>query len=397
MKRYINFINLLLWGVMGLFLVLSCSEDEKRPLESNSAVPGQVTVRSVERLPGAVSLTYDIPDDPNFFYVKAECEIKGQLREAKTSAYGNTLRIEGFPDTSAYMVNLYSVTRSEVVSAPVRQEVRPLTPAYLEAFESLDLFADFGGATCLYSNPAGADLVIMMSYQDSVGVWINSQTAYTSQKEGRFSQRDMDTIPTWFGVSIRDRWNNTTDTLKKLLTPIFEEEADKSLFRLYSLPTDAGSGYGWVQQNLWDGSAAEGRGWVSSTVSPLPIHITVDLGATYLLSRLTYWNRESADWFFDREAVLKMEIWGSNNPNPDGSFDESWTLLTTTPKVSKPSGLSYGEINAEDREAGRAGNSSNFPSGTPPSRYLRFRILETGGMGPEITFMEFSIWGAKVK
>jgi hypothetical protein len=207
----------------------------------------------------------------------------------------------------------------------------------------------------------------------------------------------MDTIPTWFAVSIRDRWNNTTDTLKKLLTPIFEEEADKSLFRLITLPTDAGSGWGWVQQNLWDGSTAEGKGWVSNTVSPLPIHITVDLGATYQFSRFCYWNREGSDWFFDREAVLQMEIWGSNNPNMDGSFDESWTLMMTTPKVSKPSGLGYGQLNAEDREAGRAGNASNFPSGTPPSRYLRFRILETGNMGMEVTFMEFSVWGAKVK
>jgi hypothetical protein len=394
MNRYINFLPL---AVMGLFLAFSCSEDVKHPLESDPTVPKQITVRSVERLPGAVHLTYNIPDDPNFFYVKAECEVKGQIREAKTSAYNNTLKIEGFPDTSVYVLKLYSVSRSEVASAPVLQEVRPLSPAYLETFESLDLFADFGGATCLYSNPAGADLVIMMSYQDSAGVWINSQTAYTSQKEGSLSQRNMDTVPTWFCVSIRDRWFNTTDTLKKLLTPIFEEEADKSLFRLVTLPTDAGSGWGWIHQQLWDGSLAENRGWVSNTVSPLPIHITVDLGATYQFSRFIYWNREGADFYFDREAVLQMEIWGSNNPNPDGSFDESWTLLMTTPRVSKPSGLPFGQLNNEDREAGRAGNESTFPPGSQPCRYLRFKILETENMGLEVTFMEFNVYGSRVK
>jgi hypothetical protein len=394
MNRYINFSTLV---VMGLFLALSCSEDEKHPLESDPTVPRQVTVRSVERLPGAVRFTYDIPDDPNFSYVKAECEIKGQIREAKTSAYNNTLQIEGFPDTSAYVIKLYSVSRSEVTSAPVQQEVRPLTPAYLEVFKSLDLFADFGGATCLYSNnSAGADLVIMMSYQDSAGIWINSQTAYTSQKEGSLSQRNMDTIPTWFGISIRDRWNNTTDTLKKQLTPIFEEEADKSLFRLVSLPTDAGYGWGWAHQNLWDGSLAENRGWISSTESPLPIHITVDLGTTYQFSRFIYWNRENWDFFFDRQSVLKMEIWGSNNPNLDGSFDESWTQLMTM-KVSKPSGLPFGQLTAADREAGRAGNQFSFPLGTPPCRYLRLRILESENMQPEVTIMEFSVFGARVK
>jgi hypothetical protein len=139
MNRYINFLPL---AVIGLFLFLSCSENEKRPLESDPTVPKQVTVRSVERLPGAVLLTYNIPDDPNFFYVKAECDVKGQIRGAKASAYNNTLQIEGFPDASAYIVKLYSVSRSEVASAPVLQEVRPLAPAYLETFESLDLFAN---------------------------------------------------------------------------------------------------------------------------------------------------------------------------------------------------------------------------------------------------------------
>jgi hypothetical protein len=394
MNKYIKFSTLV---VMGLFLALSCSEDEKHPFESDPAVPKQVTVRNVERLPGAIRLTYDIPDDPKFFYARAECEVKGQIREAKASAYSNTLQIEGFPDTSAYVIKLYSVSRSEVASAPVQQEVRPLAPAYLEAFQSLDLFADFGGATCLYNNPAGADLVIMMSHQDSTGAWVNGQAAYTSQKEGTLSQRNMDTVPTWFGVSIRDRWLNTTDTLKKLLTPIFEEEADKSLFRLISLPTDIGNSWGWAESNMWNGHINSAAGWVAGTSSPLPIHVTIDLGATYQFSRFIYWNRNQYDFYFDRCAVLLLEIWGSNNPNPNGSFDESWTLLMTMPRFSKPSGLPFGELNAEDVEVGDAGNESNFPSGTPPCRYIRLRILETGNMGLEATIMEISIFGARVK
>jgi hypothetical protein len=206
----------------------------------------------------------------------------------------------------------------------------------------------------------------------------------------------MDTVPTWFAVTIRDRWNNTTDTLKALLIPRFEEETDKSLFRLFPLPGDAGSGHGWVHERLWDGLLIE-SGWVSNTVSPLPIHISIDMGATYFLSRMRYWNRVLADYYFDREAVLKMEVWGSTNPNLDGSFDDSWTLLMTTPKVEKPSGLPFGELTNDDIEAGQAGFEFTFPPGSPSVRYLRFRILETGNNGAEVTFEEVSLWGERKK
>jgi hypothetical protein len=384
-------------AVTAQLAVVSCKEVFNEPLETNPAVPQQITVNKVERSTGAVTITYSLPDDPNLFYVRAECDVKGQRREAKSSAYKNTVTLEGFPDTSDYVVNLYSVSRSEVSSEPVQQTVRPKQPAYQEVFKTLNLIADFGGATCIYENPSGADLVIMLSYLDTLGNWINSATAYTSQKSGMLSQRNMDTIPTWFAVCIRDRWNNTTDSLKLLLTPRFEMQLDKSLFRLLSLPTDAGSGWGWVQQNLWDGSYAEGKGWVSNTVSPLPIHITIDLGATYQLSRFHYRNREGSDYFFDREAVLKQEIWGSTNPNPDGSFDSSWTLLMTTPKVEKPSGLGFGQLTTEDRTVGTAGHEFSFEPGLPAVRYVRHRILETGNNGTEVTMMEVTYWGAKIQ
>lgn len=380
--------------VAALLMTLACSEDEKQPLESSSAVPQQVTISHVERLPGAVKLSYELPNDPTLSYVKAECIMNSELRETKSSVYKNTITIEGFPDTALYEIALYSVTRSEVASQPVMQEVRPLSPAYLEVFGSLNMYADWGGATVSFSNPAEANVVINIMYQDSTGAWVDGATAYTSSPAGLLSKRGMDPKATWFCATVRDRWNHVSDSLKMQLTPIFEEELNKEKFRLLELPTDAGNGYGWVQQNLWDESVAEGKGWVSDTKSPLPIHISVDLGATYNLSRLKYRNREGSDFLYSRQAVLTMELWGSNDPNPDGSW-ESWNYLMTT-KVVKPSGSAGNTLTAEDRELGLDGFEFTFPSGTIPSRYIRFKILETGNNGPEVTFMEFWLWGALV-
>jgi hypothetical protein len=389
MKQVISFITLI---AVGLFAWTACNDYERVPVDSDPTVPGQVSNAQVERLPGAIKLTYNMPDDPVLSYIQAECLINGTLRQVKSSAYQNNLTIEGFADTAVYQVNLYSVSRSEVLSKPVVLQVKPKSPPFQDVFKNISLIPDFGGATVTFKNPDEADLAITLMYIDSLGYWTNGETTYTSKLEGQLSLRNMDTIPTVFGVYIRDRWNNMTDTLVQELTPIYEQQLDRLKVRPYVLPTDEPPAFGWTLDKLWDGLTSEGNGFHTGS-EKWPQWVTFDLGVTAKFSRFRWWQRKDYGLEFADRNVKTFEVWGSNNPNLDGSWD-SWTYLLTAKSV-KPSGLPIGQLSDEDRQLIADGQEHIFPADVPACRYIRLKVTETwiGSIG-QWFIMELAFWGA---
>lgn len=196
---------------------------------------------------------------------------------------------------------------------------------------------------------------------------------------------------------IRDRWNNVTDTLIQNLTPLFEEKLDKSLFREFRLPGDEPMAWGWAFSFLWDEGYDEGQGFhTENTDTPYkwPQTGTIDLGKTYLFSRMRFWNRESTGYYEERHAN-KIDIWGSNSPASDGSW-ESWTLLMTT-HVEKPSGSPAGTVTSEDLAFAKAGFEFIFPSGISPFRYIRLGFHPPFTNVGQVHCMEITFWGAEAK
>ncbi len=393
MRIYNYFIPLI---TVYLLFLWACNDDERMPLIADSTIPAQVSNIQVERLPGAVKLTYDLPDDQVLSYIQAECVINGILRQVKSSTYLNNLIIQGFSDTINHQVKIYSVSRSEKISEPVTIDVKPLSPPFQDVFKSLSLFADFGGASVSFENPQEADLAITLMYIDSTGYWTTGETSYTKKLKGTVSQRNLDTIPTTFGVYLRDRWNNMTDTIISELTPMYEEKLDRNKFRQWNLPGDEPSAFGWTLPKLWDGSTAETFGFHTNGTT-WPQWVTIDLGVTAKLSRVRTWQRRDYGLEFADRNVKRMEIWGSLDPNPDGSWDDSWTYLTTTESV-KPSGLPSGQLSDEDRQLTIDGEEFMFPTGIPATRYIRLKILDTwSGAKNQWFLMEVALWGAEEK
>lgn len=379
-----------------LLIMQSCKEEQHGPLANDRTVPQKLTNIRVERLPGAVKFTYDVPNDQIISYVKAECLINNKLHEVKASSYVNTLTMEGFPDTAQYTVTLYTVSRSEIASQPEQSHVKPRLPLFRDVFKTMNLLPDFGGVNVSFENPKEAELAITIARIDSFGYWQELETFYTKRLSGSFAHRGMDTIPTTFGVYVRDKWNNYSDTLSKELTPMFEKQVGKSLFRAYSLPGDDPSDYGWVMSNLWNNSISE-PGFHTTETGRLPKSITIDLGAKFVLSRFKYWQRQQESYLFTDRNPKRIEIWGSEDrPDPSGSWD-GWTLLTTVTDT-KPSGLPRGQLSNEDRQHATEGAEFSFPLGIPSARYVRLRCLETwGGNISTFYMMEIDFWGQEVK
>ncbi|MEA4916098.1 DUF5000 domain-containing lipoprotein [Proteiniphilum sp.] len=384
-----------------VWLITACQEENERiPFSSDTTVPKAISDIKAESLPGAVKLTYRIPDDNIISYVKAECMINGTLRETKATPYQNSLIINGFPDVKSYDVKVYTVSRNEILSEAKIIQVEPLTPPYQEVYETLDLFRDFGGATVSFENPNESDLAISLIYVDSLGFWDIAETYYTRKKNGTISARGFDPVETKFGVYIRDRWNNITDTLVKDLVPIFEKQLDRTKFREVKLPSDQESAWGWTMPYIWDGiivnninpdkpgfHTAPGKGW--------PHWFTFDLGVEAKLSRYKFWQRGASPYVsYNDRNIKKFEIWGSLNPSVTGEFDETWTLLLSA-EVIKPSGLPLGELSDEDIAEIVNGNEFVFPPNTPITRYIRIKVLETWTGADSFYIMQVAFWGAE--
>jgi len=383
---------------ISILLFHNCKEEKSlMPLDAEMDSPAMVSNVNVENLPGAVKISYRLPNDPKLLYVKAECLINGKITQVKASSYINELLIEGFDKVGEYEVKLYSVSKSESVSEPLIVQVTPETPPYENVFASLTLDETFGGASVSFKNPVEAELVFEILAQDDKGDWVVAETYYTKRSEGVLSARGFPSLKRKFGVHIKDRWNNRTDTIIHELTPIFEKQIDRTKFQPVLLPTDQPAAWGWVMPNIWDGIIVNNTNvdkpgfHTNPAEGEWPQWFTFSLGTESKLSRFKFWQRGSYVAFTDRN-IKKFEIWGSNEPAIDGSWD-TWTKLLDGESV-KPSGLPIGQNSAEDIALVGAGEEFIFPNDTPSVKFIRIKVLQTWSGAESFYVMQVAFWGA---
>lgn len=164
-------------------------------------------------------------------------------------------------------------------------------------------------------------------------------------------------------------------------------ECDKSLFKVLKLPTDISDEYGWVLPRVWDNITGQDQGFHTGG-SGMPQWFTIDLGQTVQLDNFKLWQRENA--LYDVGNLKVFEVWGSNNPNADGSW-ASWTKLQTFTSF-KPSGLPRGQNSDADNAYAKAGEKFTFPATISTFRYVRIKVLETWGGAGYLHFSELSFF-----
>jgi len=382
--------------VLVIFVWYGCSEEAvTNYYEEGGEAPSQITDFSVTSTPGGGIVTYKIPDDPNLLYVKAVYEIQPDVfREAKTSIYNDTLDLVGFGDTNSHEVKIYSIGNNQKVSEPVSVTVTPLTPPVKSIFETLQLSSTFGGVKVDFKNQSQADVAIEVLVDTTgSGSLSPAGTFYTGALEGNYSARGFEPVESNFAVFVRDRWNNKSDTLIKSLTPLYEELIPKTNFRSVILPNDAPAQGAYPIEGVWDGNLGY-SGYASNRSQPMPQWLTIDLGGKYIISRLKLFSFGNEHTYLDG-GVKSFEIWGSLQPNPDGSYD-SWELLGSF-EAFKPSGLPPGQYTAEDfNYASILGDDFTFDSVGTPVRFIRFKTLEDFGGGGLVTISELTFWGQPV-
>lgn len=400
--------NSMLYVIFGAAVWFSGCEEHNhlKPFGPNdSQAPGAVSMVSYEQLPGGVEITFLAPSDEDFMYAKATYTLDtGERREAISSAYTNKLVIEGFGNTEPKEITLSAVDRMENEGPASTCTVVPGRPVYLDAFESMQLGSTFGGVYVSLSNPDNGNLIIELLQKDKFGEWQSLHTEYTSRKDIRFAVRGMEIEEQEFGAFVRDPWSNSTDTIKARITPIFEQELDRSKFSERFEKGDIRvDDFGFRMANIWNGNY--GWGVWNMLHSPehgntWPAHFTFDLGVQAELSRLKYWQRldSGGGWLYAHGNPRIFEIWGrADAPDPNSEWD-GWILLTTCESV-KPSGLplGLGMWNAEDREYAEKGEEFEFPAGLSPVRYIRINVLTNWSNTQFICFQQMWFWGREVE
>lgn len=427
--RHIQSLLTLMACIVVISLTTSCDSraDLNNPIGTSDEKPLPVIVKEIENISGAALVKYELPKDDNINYIEAVYDIAGREVKTKASFYSSILTLEGFPEAKEYPVSIYSVSFSEVKSEPVNITVQPTQPPFKAVAENLEVTPIFGGVKAVYNNPTNAYLQIAFLGKNELNQWTEYQTLYTDLKSGTFYVRGLESVKQTFAVVCRDRWQNVSDTIEIITTPLYEELADISLIKSYPLPTDLTYEYPLVGQKvyhtgapgagevttMWDGYtnapfAASGAFFFFQNVSTnipyagLPSSISIDLGKKYNLSRLVWWprsNRASVNYaqLYDYTHPKQFELWGSNDPSPDGSY-ETWTLINTYESIRPSGNATPGNSNSTelDRQTGLTGESFDIPEGTPPYQYLRYKVFSTWGSQNYWSCSELQFYGSPI-
>lgn len=192
-----------------------------------------------------------------------------------------------------------------------------------------------------------------------------------------------------------DTFYSNKITSKEVLT---EGSLDKSIWKHLPLPTDSYvSEYSdWKISNLWDGITNINPNFFYQDPNypglTLPNWFSIDLGSKSKFTKIIVNHLSHSDgWLFNDGAPKTFEIYGSNDPDEDGSWS-SWELIGDFTS-KKPSNSPLGVLTEEDIELGRKGEEYFFSETITPYRYIRFKTKSTWGGNLNVMISELTMWG----
>ena len=293
MRKHLSIVILL------PLLLAACQEDYIGQYPTDNVAPAAVSNVRVDNQQGKVVLYYDLPDVSDLLGVKAKyvSPTTGEATEMFSSAYVNSLTINGFGKSTKVPVSLVTLDTSYNESDPVTVEVEPLPSPIYDIVESLSVFESFGGLKLTWDNELREGIALCVLTKNAEGVFEEIETFYSTGPHPLYTVRGLDAEETEFGFYCKDYYGNQTETVYKTLTPLFEEKLDKSKFKQNYLNTTKfpfHSYGGKSMTKMWDNTynVANNLFYVQNTTNPLePVNFSFDLGVTAKLSRFRLWTR----------------------------------------------------------------------------------------------------------
>ena len=377
MKRYISFLLMMVLavGVSSCTQTVTESAYEKVP-------PGPVSNIQYEPDFGGGVLTYTIPNDPDFLYVRAEYQIDNGATISRTSSrFNNSLELTGMGD-GPYEVSLYAVDVNGNESEPIKYTVQPKGATVNPISQTLKLVPGFGLFYILVENEFNTVVDIKLD------LWVNNEkvkdppTFTTSASEDRVEVKGLERdVEYTIDVTVVDNrygyesemvtYSNMTilydDTLNMKPLKIIDDPRlygnqwdpslnypDKQNLNNYSgapgavvyqdgIPVSRNKMYKFsefrnarIRHNeasiylFWDGrpdTHFETGDWDVGEGPDWPWCYFIDMGREVQISRFRIWQVEPCAFGRMAGGLRSFELWGSNDQTPEDGLLDDWTLI----------------------------------------------------------------------
>ncbi|MGQ8337211.1 DUF5000 domain-containing lipoprotein [Sunxiuqinia sp. A32] len=390
-------VSLLCLIVMG---TISCDEASVGQIPTDNIPPSGLSNVVITPEYGGGLVSYDLPKEVDISYVRCEYENDGKKCSVNSSVYNSSLKIEGLSDTTEMKVSLYVADHSENLSESYETSFTPLPSPMKAILESFVVTPTYGGTRITWENPAEVLVGISFLAANDEGDIELQDIYYTSAAHGTKSLHGFTTDKRLFALSLVDKYENNSDTVKVEISPLYEEEFDKEFFADGHLNGDnISTRSNRPVTNLWDGTTDVIWHTDPSAGYSVPQFFTVDLGVTGNLSRFVLWERYS--YAYSQHNLRLFDVYGTDSLTHEiddeyyadmDQWKQDWKLLSEC-EVVKPSGSRVGTNTEEDLAASKAGFNFDFNENATNIRYLRFVVKETWAKTTAMHAAEISVFG----
>lgn len=403
-KAYFNNIKNVGIAVLLLGLIVisttSCDEASVGQIPTDDIAPSGLSNVVITPEYGGGLVTYDLPKEEDISYVRCEYISDGKECSVNSSVYNSSLKIVGLSDTTEMKVSLYVVDHSENLSEAYEASFTPLPSPMKAVLESFEVTPTYGGARITWENPAEVLVGISFLAANDEGELELQDIYYTSAANGIKSLHGFTTDKRLFALSLVDKYENKSDTVKVEISPWFEEEFSKEFFADgHLLGDNISTRSNRPVSNLWDGTTDVIWHTDPAAGYSVPQFFTVDLGVVGDLSRFVLWERY--DYAYSQHNLRLFDVYGTDSLTHEiddeyyadiDQWTQDWELISEC-EVIKPSGSRVGTNTEEDLAASRAGFNFDFKENTTNIRYLRFVVKETWAKTTALHAAEIAVFG----
>ena len=224
-------------------------------------------------------------------------------------------------------------------------------------------------------------LELINTEDGSIAVSGNTKSARTS------------TLETGKNYTFYAKWNGTE---LEFTNEPFNIEMDKELWENALVSNDHHDVPTYRNlSDLWTPPTATSYFRYRPSTAEIPNWFTIDLGKRYYFGKILVNQHLGGDWRFGKDSPKIFEIWASNEKSTNW---DDWTRLGEF-EIIKPSGLPYKSLSTEDVTLAAIGSEFNFPYINKSFQYVRFKTLETWGIGVSnaddkgVMLRQLTLWG----